>query len=543
MTTHTHAAKAQGASTLLPFLSSPQPPAPLPGPQDFSMVILEALAAKTADSSSPVDKSPGPPLPAPAKPARPDDTNPDPSILLLALLGRSLSVPQLLPDGLKSVPARPSVMTVETVASQPANRTSPPAAADGKAAKADLTNAQTQSSPSAAADEKKAKADPINVQTQLLPPAAADEKIAKADPIDPQTQILPSSAVDEKTAQADPIKAQAQLLPPPAADKKMAKADPINAQSPKSVASPAEKPSTPIARSTLASAAEKSLAPIVKSTHLNANAGADDKKSESLAMSDSVGGTPTAAVETTALPAKAAEGAGTPPVGMGVATNSQRMNLSAERNEIAGRTEQKLPPGAVTATAVTAVDAVGATGQRKTKPRLEFAWHDTPAQMLTMIDPAGKAIQDAREIEGTRAAGSGPMSRIEMFVTREAENLRSNGAGSLGVSLQLDAHTQLFLQLTNKDGQVQASLRCERGDFSPLDSQWAQLGQALARQNVQLMPAGGGVSLSFQQPSEHPPRQLPQTREEEPARHPVVETKTRNPKPQSRSRPRWESWA
>ncbi|MGO8700725.1 MAG: hypothetical protein ACLQVY_23800 [Limisphaerales bacterium] len=221
------------------------------------------------------------------------------------------------------------------------------------------------------------------------------------------------------------------------------------------------------------------------------------------------------------------------------------MNFNAERNDFAGQTEQKVPPGAVSAAAVAEVDATSAPSNRKVKPKLQFDWNDTPAQVLTIVDPSGKAVQNAQEIEQTHShpAANEHLNRIETFITKETVNLRQNGAESLGVSLKVDASTELFLQLTSKDGQLQASLSCERGDFSALDTQWTQLQQSLARQNVQLMPLGSGLSSNSQQSSGHQQRQLAQS-DAGPASHPVIETKqTRTIKPQARSRQGWESWA
>jgi hypothetical protein len=187
-----------------------------------------------------------------------------------------------------------------------------------------------------------------------------------------------------------------------------------------------------------------------------------------------------------------------------------------------------------------------ASGQRKSKAKLDFNWTDTPAQVLAITGPGAKAPSPARASEESTSPASAQMGRLEQFITSEAVHLREKGATSVGVALKVDAQTQLFLQLTNKDGQLQASLRCERGDFYALDSQWAQLQQALARQNVQLLPQanGAGASANFHQPAEHRPRQLPQTPQEGLVPNSVVEkTQTRNPKPQSRARPRWESWA
>ena len=74
------------------------------------------------------------------------------------------------------------------------------------------------------------------------------------------------------------------------------------------------------------------------------------------------------------------------------------------------------------------------------------------------------------------------------LVTQEVAMIKQSGANSLAVSLKIDPQTELFLQLTNHDGQIQASLRCERGSMAGLDTHWGQLQESLSRQNVQLLP-------------------------------------------------------
>jgi hypothetical protein len=241
------------------------------------------------------------------------------------------------------------------------------------------------------------------------------------------------------------------------------------------------------------------------------------------------------------IPEKA-DGPEASPTGTSAATSSERMNYSAERNEIAGGTEQKLPPAAVAA--VTAVDAGGGSGQRRAKSSLDLSWHDAPAQDLVISDSSAKTMSGAQESEAAASPSSGQLGRLEQMISREVVTLRERGAESLGVSLRVDANTQLFLQLTNHNGQLQASLRCERGEFSAPDAQWTQLQQALARQHVQLLPPGSGVNGGSQQASDHPQRQLPQSREEAlAAGTAVAPAQTRKQKQPHRSRQSWESWA
>jgi hypothetical protein len=143
---------------------------------------------------------------------------------------------------------------------------------------------------------------------------------------------------------------------------------------------------------------------------------------------------------------------------------------------------------------------------------------------------------------GARQSSAAPMERLEQMISREVMSVRQTGAQTLGVALKLDSNTQLFLQLTTTTaGAGLGALR--PGQFAPEDSQWAQLQQSLARQNVELLPMTGGSNLNFQQPSGEHPRQ-PAAREDWPAADAAVPpAQPRQQKEQNRSRKNWESWA
>jgi hypothetical protein len=218
------------------------------------------------------------------------------------------------------------------------------------------------------------------------------------------------------------------------------------------------------------------------------------------------------------------------------------MTFEAQRNEVAGSTEQKLPPGDVGA--VTAVNAI--SGQGGAKPSLDFSWRETPPEVVAIVNLSGKPAELADPEPTTAPSAVTQAGRLEQLVSREVVTIHQTGAQTLGVSLKLDENTHIFLQLTTENGQIQASLRCEKGDFSALDSQWTQLQASLARQNVQLVPASGASQSNFQQTSQHQKRELPQGREEwrHPGRvaTPAQSRQQKNPNAR-RSRPDWEFWA
>jgi hypothetical protein len=223
------------------------------------------------------------------------------------------------------------------------------------------------------------------------------------------------------------------------------------------------------------------------------------------------------------------------------------MSLRPERNEIAGRSEQKLPLAAVSA--VSSADAGGPSPDGGARTPLSLSWQEAPSEQLAIIDlstKAGHAVTPMAEtnVEApARVSGAAPLDRLEQMISREVMTVRQTGADTLGVALKLDSNTQLFLQLTTNNGLVQASVRLDRGQFAPEDSQWAQLQQSLARQNVELLPMTGSSSMNFQQSSGEHQRKFANREEWPSAEAAVPPAQERKQKEQNRPRKNWESWA
>jgi hypothetical protein len=243
-------------------------------------------------------------------------------------------------------------------------------------------------------------------------------------------------------------------------------------------------------------------------------------------------------------PAKPAAAKAAPSSGTSVALSSERMNYMAQRDEIAGPTEQKLPSAAVSAING-ANPGSGIAGGAKSP--LTFSWHETPSEEVEIAvlsaEAAGPAAPPA-DAAPAAAPVTAPLDRLEQMIFREVVSFRQAGAQTLGVTLKVDAHTQLFLQLTSSNGQVQASVRCDRGSFSAPDTQWAQLEQSLARQNVQLLPLDGALRLGFEQSPDHSQRHFAAAIQNVPPAGAAVEpAQARKQNGQNRSRKNWESWA
>jgi hypothetical protein len=236
------------------------------------------------------------------------------------------------------------------------------------------------------------------------------------------------------------------------------------------------------------------------------------------------------------------------------------MKSASQENEIAGSAAQKLPPGRQTAAATTgAAEAIPAARIRITPvfsdPK-EFA-----SQWMILDTPAkGAAVPTlTTNVAGGSAPASSRLEQVERMIAREVVMVRQSGAEALSVSLKVDARTSLFLQLTNHHGQIEASVRCERGDAGALGAHWGQLQESLARQNVQLSPLED--KPFFIRPSSDAPAETPMNFQDgPPAQHaPPRPAAPETGKPsddamnaavdltKSKSKPRhyhgWEKWA
>jgi hypothetical protein len=252
--------------------------------------------------------------------------------------------------------------------------------------------------------------------------------------------------------------------------------------------------------------------------------------------------------------------------GTGVAISSAQMKLASEQNEFAQSTAQGLPPvrsslpGAGTGPSDDAADKANqflAVDFISDKSSEQLAVNGA-AGVASGLDATQGVITNGIVSMTTLAAR---IEQVQSLVTREVAMIRQSGAGGLAVSLKVDSQTDLLLQLTNHNGQMDAAVRCERGDLASLNSHWGQLQESLARQNVHLLPledrsgsrvppagleraSAAGQDSNQQKPSKNYREPLGNAEETPQFRQRPASTPTVN-KPQTRNAPpkRWESWA
>ena len=171
------------------------------------------------------------------------------------------------------------------------------------------------------------------------------------------------------------------------------------------------------------------------------------------------------------------------PSGTPVATYQERMKSAVKENEFAGSALQDLPSDGHIASS--AGGAGGASqGAKAGQPVvIDFSTdRETSAQWaavgITHAGTANLTVTANAGNAGTHAPS--PVSQVERMISREVAWCGSPGAESLAVSLKVDSRTSLFLQLTNHNGQIEAAVRCEKGDAAALDATGAIAGIARA---------------------------------------------------------------
>jgi hypothetical protein len=195
--------------------------------------------------------------------------------------------------------------------------------------------------------------------------------------------------------------------------------------------------------------------------------------------------------------------------------------------------QDNLPPPASS-------DGSAQTGQTPTPAATERV-HDgaaalssaaTESQPLSPAQPAADQALRADAAETTPNASAlqqhtRRLERISHLIFEEVVLVRHLGVDSLAVVLKPDARTELFLRLTRQNGQIEAQVRVDRGDFTALNAQWPRLAESLAQHGVRvhpLLPAmdspGDHPSSALAADTQTPRESAPRTTDHEPGQPP-----------------------
>jgi hypothetical protein len=136
-------------------------------------------------------------------------------------------------------------------------------------------------------------------------------------------------------------------------------------------------------------------------------------------------------------------------------------------------------------------------------------------------------------------------------IRTHVELLKSSTTEKLDVVIRPDAQTELHLQVEKVNGQVQVQARCDRGDFTALETHWSTIQNTLGSQGIRVEPLQQGSGAQLQQNGAHTSQNSPgrhsNDREERPAHFIEQELTNRQatrPKASRGSAARgWQSWA
>ena len=223
-------------------------------------------------------------------------------------------------------------------------------------------------------------------------------------------------------------------------------------------------------------------------------------------------------------PTKAAVRAGLPGLQPRAAGTAKATGISAARQEsrVESTTSSKQPAGkdfsfaealpaggreAATRQAPGALEALPAAAAEPSRDEggtLNFSTRNLSATEWQAERPVSSSERPASDSPNGRTVDTtGTVERISKLVLGEAALIKQHSSDSMAVVLRPDAETELFVHLTQRNGQIEATVRCERGDLQHLGVLWGQLQESLAQQKVRLAPLQGSPSnqSNFNQPA------------------------------------------
>jgi hypothetical protein len=105
----------------------------------------------------------------------------------------------------------------------------------------------------------------------------------------------------------------------------------------------------------------------------------------------------------------------------------------------------------------------------------------------------------APELEGTNPLPT-PVDRLTEVILHEVQAFRQTQSDRVEVVLKPDNQTEISIEFRFHNGEVEASARCQRGDFPALTAQWSQLQQTLSQHGVRLTELEGSNFLGQSSP-------------------------------------------
>jgi hypothetical protein len=160
--------------------------------------------------------------------------------------------------------------------------------------------------------------------------------------------------------------------------------------------------------------------------------------------------------------------------------------------------------------------------------------------------PRFEAVSGQIELQPVRPVE--PTNVIEAIRTH-IELLKTSSVEKLDVVLRPDAQTELNIQVEKVNGQIQVQVRCDRGDFAALETQWSTIQHSLAAQGIRVEPLQQGAGAQLRQDGSNQFQNQQHSNQREERATPIFEQDFPNreanrPKGSRSSAGRgWQSWA
>jgi len=158
------------------------------------------------------------------------------------------------------------------------------------------------------------------------------------------------------------------------------------------------------------------------------------------------------------------------------------------------------------------------SGQRKPRNRTAERSADSVGRTSPRSSPAPPLV-----------AADPAVEQLKHLLLAEAGRFRQNTSVSMSVVICMDEQTELLVHFTQRNGGVNASARCERGNTQQLSTLWPVLQRALAPRRVDLAP----LRSAF-------PDRLSGTTSSVSSQHPQRRGRRSSAR---RIRPGWDTWA
>jgi len=189
---------------------------------------------------------------------------------------------------------------------------------------------------------------------------------------------------------------------------------------------------------------------------------------------------------------------------------------------------------------ISAIEEESGRDERRVPSAALFSIADNSDENLSILDPEPPPAVD----------------RIFCLLLREALVARQYGSQSMAAVLRPDDETELVLHFSQRNGRLEATVRCERGDVAHLRGLWGHVQHAMAVQRVEVGPLEQPlVTRDDGAAHDQPPRlsvvevQHDHSLDERPSPaspgsvSPHVRRRPRSMTRLATSRPGWETWA